>query len=273
MNNNLYGISGQLKSGKDLVSEMLMYIDSSISSDKLPLFDDFKLGSLYFSKYHIKKCADKLKECVCLILGCTREQLEDQEFKSEELGPEWWVYEIKHSTNGETQLFTYIGASKQTIDYGTLIKLTPRKILQILGTQGSRMLISPIIWVNALFSSYRPINDKKEWELQMIYPSWIITDIRFPDNEGKAVLSRGGLMIGIKRFFRLRFPELANIEVKSDPYAIPKCLKDLDPELYKNLTHESESEMGDYSWCDVVIENNGTIEDLYNNVLNAVHVF
>ena len=29
----------------------------------------------------IKKFADKLKDIVCLLIGCTREQLEDQEFK------------------------------------------------------------------------------------------------------------------------------------------------------------------------------------------------
>ena len=30
--------------------------------------------------------------------------------------------------------------------------------------------------------------------------------------------------------------------------------------------------MGDHSWCDVVIENNGTIEELFNNVLDAVKI-
>lgn len=36
------------------------------------------------------------------------------------------------------------------------------------------------------------------------------------------------------------------------------------------LTHNSENEMGDHSWCDVVIENNGGLEELFNNVLNAI---
>jgi hypothetical protein len=41
------------------------------------------------SGFEIKKYADKLKDFVCILIGCTREQLEDQEFKEKELGEEW----------------------------------------------------------------------------------------------------------------------------------------------------------------------------------------
>lgn len=34
------------------------------------------------SEYKIKKFADKLKDIVCILIGCTREQLEDSKFKS-----------------------------------------------------------------------------------------------------------------------------------------------------------------------------------------------
>ena len=34
------------------------------------------------STFEIKKFADKLKDIVCLLLGCTREQLEDRGIKS-----------------------------------------------------------------------------------------------------------------------------------------------------------------------------------------------
>ena len=35
------------------------------------------------------KFADKLKDCVCILLGCTRSQLEDREFKESYLSSEW----------------------------------------------------------------------------------------------------------------------------------------------------------------------------------------
>ena len=101
-------------------------------------------------------------------------------------------------------------------------------------------------------------------------PKWIITDIRFPENEGTAVTSRGGLLIGIRRYFALKQPKYAHLVDENKPYDIPSKLEELDNKLYKSLTHESETSMTDHSWCDVVIENNGTIEDLFNNVLNAV---
>lgn len=64
--------------------------------------------------------------------------------------------------------------------------LTPRKLLQLIGTEGGRDLIHENIWVNALFSSYT--KDSK----------WIIPDTRF-DNEAKAIKDRGGIIIKVER--------------------------------------------------------------------------
>ena len=91
--NNLYGVSGKIKCGKDLVGEMLLYITESFDNNKEISFKEFEEDYLPFdSTYEIKKYADKLKDCLCLILGCTRAQLEDQDFKNKELGEEWTVY-------------------------------------------------------------------------------------------------------------------------------------------------------------------------------------
>ena len=38
--------------------------------------------------------ADKLKDSVGVMFGCTRKQLEDREFKERELGEEWTKYRI-----------------------------------------------------------------------------------------------------------------------------------------------------------------------------------
>jgi hypothetical protein len=141
------------------------------------------------------------------------------------------------------------------------VKLTPRLILQLLGTEGGRKIIHPDIWVNALFSDYSHKNSK-----------WIITDLRFPENEGQAIKDRKGLTIGVKRHFALRFPDYAHLAYEDDPYMVPDELEDVDLKLYEGLFHLSETAIGDYSSCDVVIENNGSLKDLFEKVYEAVTV-
>ena len=146
-------------------------------------------------------------------------------------------------------------------------------MLQLLGTEGGRKIIHPNIWVNSTFGDYNPEQtwDDSKWNNPI--SKWIITDLRFPLNEGKAITTRNGLTIGVKRLFRLRFPEYEDlIDSTMDGYAIPIDLREENPKLYKNLNHESETVMGDNSWCDVVIENNGTIEELFDKVLQAVAI-
>ena len=85
--------------------------------------------------------ADKLKDIVCLLIGCTREQLEDQDFKNKELGEEWWkIYE-------GNQEFAY-EKNRDRIERGCDIgiKLTPRKLLQLIGTECGRNIIHPNIY-------------------------------------------------------------------------------------------------------------------------------
>ncbi len=95
-------------------------------------------------------------------------------------------------------------------------RLTPRKLLQLLGTECGREILHPNIWVNALISGYiksspgkggelgayghtecidckKPFNgykrqficntchDTHDW-----LPTWVVTDVRFP-NELKAI--------------------------------------------------------------------------------------
>lgn len=317
MNNKLYGISGSINSGKDLVGTMLLYI----ADTNYPSYEEYDTyPSLHkHSSYAIKKCADKLKDTVCIILGCTREQLEDEVFKNTELGPEWWVYRRDESGILYSQNEYDILTKNEQVGM-SLVKLTPRMILQLFGTQGGRMIVHPNIWVNSLFAEYH-VNDiryhyynrimgidyrdeftskddamvhlrkehilikgltKKQidYEYDELYKytitehtfssKWIITDVRFPENEGVAVAKRNGLLIGIKRHFALKHPEYAFRSIPNAPYAVPAMLMNDNEKLYKSLMHESETSMGDHSWCDVVIENNGTIEELFNNVLEAV---
>lgn len=101
-----------------------------------------------------------MKDIVCLLIGCTREQLEDREFKNTPLGEEWWYYKILEDGESEYVLYSYL-ENKDYSKYhpSTLIKLTPRKLLQTLGTEVGRNLIHPNLWVNALMAEYRPISN------------------------------------------------------------------------------------------------------------------
>jgi hypothetical protein len=292
LNSNLYGISGSINSGKDLVGDMLMYIGENTVIN--PTYEGFERHEEYktgkysvktISTYTIKKCADKLKEIVALLIGCKRSDLEDEVFKNKELGEEWWIYKRTYSIASFDKKTKII--SKTEYDDGQegdlylgwewdLVKLTPRLMLQLLGTQGGRMVIHPNIWVNALFASYHAYHmENNPFDSQSTsLPNWIITDIRFPENEGDAVTSRGGLLIGIKRHFALKQPKYAYLMSRTsrNQYEIPYELEMLDPKLYASLMHESEISMGDHSWCDVIIENNGTKEELFDQVLNAVTI-
>ena len=276
--NNLIGLVGKIQSGKDLIGEMLIYIEQV----KNPTYADYTTFLNFpYNEVKIKKYADKLKEVVAIIIGCTRKDLEDETFKNTPLPEQWDNFDVK---------------------------LTPRKFLQILGTEVGREMIHPNLWVNSLFNDYKPFNKGKAHDnltmhdlygehtckycsskfygykrqylckecidnddVQM-YPKWVISDVRFPNNEGEAIKSRGGLLIGVKRKFALRFPQYLDIANELNPYHIPYKLMAINPELYKSLTHESELAQGDQSWCDAIIENNGTFEELFNQVLIAVKV-
>lgn len=348
--NNLIGISGKIGAGKDTVGKIIQYIAANYEVHEIVKY--FNRDSLKEnpSTYEIKKFADKLKDIVCLLIGCTREQLEDREFKEKELGKEWWYYSVNNS------LHPYVGlkAEDNISQHGLLVKLTPRKLLQLLGTKAGRQIIHPNIWVNALFADYFPkkekikykkvtylptrydrldeyyqlesgvskedfllflkpiigntktfkdfnpsefsvdritkgkvkslydvvggffgkmgyyrqsfyndwlpkdlqatlINDNNlcerrfKWVVEELkaypdykeeqYPNWVITDVRFP-NEVEAIKDRSGIMIRINR-----------------------------PETDSNAgTHLSETALDDYQDWDIVINNNGTIEDLIQKI-------
>ena len=171
----LIGISGKAGAGKDEVAKMLRHLLHRPDVS----YETFKT-LIHSREYQIKKFADKLKDIVCLLLNCTREQLEDREFKEKELGEEWWVFKFPNN-----QISTY---KKDVPDFWQkyLIKLTPRLLLQLLGTECGRQIIHPNIWVNSLFADFA------------VDSKWIISDLRFP-NEFNAIKERGGIIFRVNR--------------------------------------------------------------------------
>lgn len=84
----LIGVSGKINSGKDTVGRILqMLIANPIIStpEIVKTLKEYEDSTERFSDlgtWENRKFADKLKDIVCILLGCTREQLEDQRIKS-----------------------------------------------------------------------------------------------------------------------------------------------------------------------------------------------
>lgn len=154
----IIGISGRIGSGKDTVGKIIQILAQNINDDSIIInhCTDAEIKNL---NWEIKKFADKLKDIVCLITGCTREQLEDQDFKKSKLNSDW---------NDSHGINTY------------------RDLLQVLGTDCGRDMIHSDIWINALFADLNKNSN------------WIITDVRFP-NELEAIKKRNGITIRVNR--------------------------------------------------------------------------
>lgn len=192
----LIGLSGQLQNGKDTVAELIV-----------------ELTSLYDDKYHYTyniwttvKFAGILKQMTALLIGCDLQQLEDNNFKNTPLGEEWrrWYYThykfVSAKTNPEGRVSPYFPSIAEATAYVEDLKktinpegikleeqiLTPRLILQLLGTEGGRDVIHPNIWVNATLGKLRESDQV------------IVTDVRFP-NEVEGIKKRDGIVVRVIR--------------------------------------------------------------------------
>lgn len=242
----IIGISGKLNSGKDTVAQIINFlsIGGFNSYDNFEDFSEFYTDGIDEYPFKTVRFADKLKDCVCLILGCTREQLEDREFKETPLEKEWWYYKGRHGT-----LIPYHSESTRSSE--DLIKLTPRRLMQLLGTDAGRNILHPDIWVNATMSEYkfqhfRTVKiDGMFSHQEMIYPKWIISDVRFK-NEADIIKEKGGLLIRVNRPCTT-CNEYVN-QFCSNPYHVSN--------------HQSEINLDDYGKFDYVINNDGTVDEL-----------
>ena len=262
---SIISISGRLNSGKETVAAMIQYliwkdkVNKGQSTSIHLTFDDFKRTSVGVNTtgWEIRKFADKLKDITCMLLGCTREQLEDKDFKEKELGEEWWYYKGR---NGSLIPYTYY--SKRSDE--DLIKPTPRLLMQLLGTECCRQILHTNIWVNALMNEYKESlphnkdlfnvlkveapNTKETTWIKDQYPNWIISDTRFP-NELKAIKDRGGITIRIIR------PDFVENTLTGEKF----------PVKVHRQEHESETALDNYKF-DYEIQNDGTIAELIDKV-------
>ena len=243
----LIGISGKMGSGKNLVCTIIQGLTAAKKHNiENPSFE-------WIKKYYInsiweqKAFAGKLKQTASLLTGIPVEKFEDQEFKNTQLGEEWWYFQGRNGS-----LMSYNKDSKRSDE--DLIKLTPRLLLQIIGTECIRDKVHPNAWVNALFADYKYEIHRSEVPTraagfidQHVYPNWIITDMRFP-NELEAIKSRGGITIRVNR-----------------PYTTVVGGNGIPATFSQNQFHPSETSL-DNAEFDYTIENNSSIEDLIHTV-------
>ena len=258
------GIVGKANSGKDVVGNIIRYLTEGIDKAGVS-FDKWDGQTLWGAKpfdWEIVKYADPLKECIAIMLGCDKSAFENREFKETPL-PQHWQ---DHSTPEDP--------------------LTPRKILTRFGTDFGRRTLSENIWVNAVFSKYKKAESK-----------WIITDVRFPNELGK-IKSVDGFVIKVQRDPKKYFkPTTGNIvwcnfsgawvlgkylyeipnkdshvcdiiiQDKATSIRVVFDYNDLLPiEAEPNNHNGPENALNNYNQYDYTIDNNGTIEDLIENV-------
>lgn len=155
----IIGISGKIGTGKDTVAYIIMHLiarNKGNETSEWPNKEDY--NSLVFkSEWQIKKFAYKLKQIVSILTGCKIEDLEDQKFKSRELGNEWLLHK-KLKSYSELNAEQKSKANPNFTQFNVVEDWIPtyRWILQKLGTEVMREEIHENVWVNALFSDYTP---------------------------------------------------------------------------------------------------------------------
>lgn len=211
MQKNLISISGSAGHGKDAVARIIQWLLSGSGAGSIPLEECVLDSNRYFdawlhdnSGFEIKKFAGKLKEIASILTGVPIHKWEDQEFKNEKMPYGWGM--------------------------------TYREFLQRLGTDAMRDNLHNDIWVNSLFSDYKP------QKLSEYNPSrWIITDTRFP-NEFKAIKERGGLMLKVVRTEK----DSAGNRVLSNHI--------------RSAVHSSETALEEYEFDHIIFNDDGILE-------------
>lgn len=284
----IIGISGKMQSGKDTVSKIIQYYSfieeneenleyypedaliTNLEQDHPETIDE---DTVSYKDWKVVRFADKVKEITASILGCPIKKLEDPKFKETVLGEEWWYYKILTVGNPtKFILYPYLEYKDQW-HRDTLVKLTPRLFMQLLGTDCGRNILHPNIWVNATMAKYTLTPDPNltitEWKdkksfsqkeaLEYIYPSghkypkWIISDVRFP-NEARAIKERNGVLIRVERPCPTckKYKDSFESRYCSNPYHIN--------------SHESETALDNWKDWDYMIKNDKDLKHLVNLV-------
>lgn len=237
MMNNLIGITGLKASGKDTVAIILAMIYHNYENYVIKKTIEDRL--IVYSSYEIKKFAQPIKEFVANVLGVDAAMMEDREFKETTLGEEWAKHILYRQDDfGDLEVHdsfnTYEELEKRYGNHkdGAGFYIYEKQY------HTSRTLIQQI--GTEVCRQIHP--DFWVNSLFKDYTSeskWIISDCRF-DNEAEAIKSRGGIIIKVER--------------------------DVDSQD----SHVSEKGVSD-KYVDIVIDNNGSMEDLVEEVKTILY--
>lgn len=249
----IIGLSGKKQHGKDTVGLIIQYLiynrvytgGNSVNilyAIENPLADTRILESI--SGWNRKSFAYKLKQIVCILIGCTMEELESGTFKETPLGDDFKQffvahYKISNNNNPNGRVSIICSTREEAIALQEKIRVdtgmngthivshnpTPRELLQLIGTQVGKNMIHPYVWVNSALAGYNKDNH-----------NWIFTDVRFKEESG-IILNKGGMLIRVNR-----------------------------PDKISTDTHESETSLDDYDKFTYTITNDGTLQQLIDKV-------
>lgn len=270
-----FAVTGKIGSGKDLITSMIQImtckdkeIVSAFYEAPEKTLNDFCGVFEMQSRFVNKKFASKIKKITAELLGCTVRQLDKRDFKEKELSEDWWYYKI------DGEMIPYIDTNYNEEESAKLeqylVKLTPRKLQQLIGTEGGRNVLHPNVWVTSTFMDCKPNEDGE-------MPCWIISDLRFK-NELKAVNARNGIVIRLIRYKKLsQWISDYAIDLDLDKYD-DVVISDIDflnfinevdsnslKDVSEKLNHPSEVELDDVDFK-YTIHNGGSIEELVNEL-------
>jgi len=182
-----------------------------------------------FHGYKRESFANSLKDAVAQVFGWDREMLEGRSKQSRdwrETRDEWWSNRLKQ-------------------------EITPRWVLQYWGTEVVRKGFNDDMWVASLENRLRKSTD-----------DIVITDCRFP-NEIKAIRAAGGRVVRIKRGSEPVWFEDAK-SMNQGPS------RNTSLTLSKHRIEQLGIHASETAWVgskfDVVLNNSGTIEELYQQI-------
>lgn len=288
----IIGVHGKKQSGKDTVCKIIQYLTTDIKHSYC--FQDYynwEVSNLSDkdresgSKWKTIRFSNKLKDMVCILTGCTREELEDESFKNSPLGYEW-IRDMYLNNDNELIEKHKVATG---LFHAVRQPLTYRKLLQLLGTDCGRKIIHPNIWVNSTMRNYKgeDVFQGDVFTDRGIYPDWVIPDVRFP-NEIDAIITKGGFTVKVIRPLKIgdKFKWSCFGDIRSDVVVEvtgslkansnycyytessngKNYVKDLD---VQRDTHESETALDNHVFAHTIY-NDGNINDLIINVSNLL---
>lgn len=235
---NLIGISGDRDGvGKDSVATAIQGLTLGFNKETIVtrIKENRGFGSTPKIGYERKSFSEPIKQILCILTGCTIEQLEDREFKESIMPKEWWVTIqdywgfTPYQTPKNPSIHPY---NEELVNKGFTyyrhFKPTYRWAMRHIGSELFRDRFHPETWINARFSTFKETSH------------WIIPDVRFP-NEMSKIREKKGIVLRV-------------INSKKDN---------------KKATHQSENSLDNdiKKWkYDFIIDNCGSIEELVDVV-------